>query len=135
MKAVLDANVLFASLIKKGKSREIIFGNKLRLIAPKFVLDEFIKHKDEVISKSKLSEAEFFSVLGIIESKVEFFTLESFKDWLKEAESITPDKDDVEYVALALKFGCPLWSEDKELKNQKKVTVLNTIEMSEKTIQ
>ena len=46
-----------------------------------------------------------------------------------EAKEISPDPDDVPYLALALKLGCAIWSNDKELKKQSVVKVYNTQEI------
>lgn len=42
---------------------------------------------------------------------------------------ISPDKDDVDYFALALKLDIGIWSNDKLLKGQSVVKVFNTMEM------
>jgi len=42
----------------------------------------------------------------------------------------TPDPDDMAYFALALKLNCAIWSNDKKLKEQDKVKVYNTHELS-----
>ncbi len=50
------------------------------------------------------------------------------------AEEISPDKDDVLYFALALRLDCAIWSNDKALKGQSVVAILNTKEVSERLI-
>lgn len=39
---------------------------------------------------------------------------------------ISPDPDDADFIALALKAGFPLWSNDRRLKGIEEITVLNT---------
>ncbi|PIN95725.1 hypothetical protein COU56_00710, partial [Candidatus Pacearchaeota archaeon CG10_big_fil_rev_8_21_14_0_10_31_9] len=51
--------------------------------------------------------------------------------FIKEAEEISPDKKDAEFLALCLKFSCVLWSNDSALKNQNKVKVLSTEDLIE----
>ena len=48
---------------------------------------------------------------------------------MKEAKRLSPDDKDVMYFALALKLRCAIWSNDKELKKQKEVTIYNTQEL------
>ncbi len=36
------------------------------------------------------------------------------------------DKDDILFVATALAFNCPIWSDDKHFQKQKNVTVFTT---------
>jgi predicted nucleic acid-binding protein len=46
MNLVIDANILFALLIRKGKTEDIFFNDTIKLYAPEFMLDEFEKYKD-----------------------------------------------------------------------------------------
>ena len=52
--------------------------------------------------------------------------LKDLKEYLKEAESISPDEADVSYLALALKLTIPILSNDKDLKKQNKIKVYST---------
>ncbi len=45
------------------------------------------------------------------------------------AIEISPDSNDADFVALSLKTGYPLWSNDTKLKSIKEITVLNTGEV------
>jgi predicted nucleic acid-binding protein len=47
-----------------------------------------------------------------------------------QARLFSPDPDDVAYFALALQLRCPLWSNDKRLKEQNEVHVLTTTELA-----
>ena len=44
-------------------------------------------------------------------------------------KKISPDINDTEYFALALKLKCSIWSNDKKLKKQNKVKVYSTEEI------
>lgn len=81
------------------------------------------------MSKAKISIGVFGLLERVLAWKVEFIPVSEFKDFLKEAESVCPDTDDIEYFALALKFNCSIWSNDKLLKNQPKVKVFSTSEL------
>ena len=43
-----------------------------------------------------------------------------------EAEKISPGLKDTQYLALALKLNCAIWSNDKKLKKQDKVKIFST---------
>lgn len=58
--------------------------------------------------------------------------LSDVKDFMSEALQVSPDPDDAEYFASALKLNCPIWSEDKLLKKQTRVEVLSTPELLSK---
>lgn len=51
------------------------------------------------------------------------------KQFFKKAENISPDPNDFQYFALALKLDCPIWSNDKRLKEQKFVKIYSTEEL------
>ena len=56
--------------------------------------------------------------------------LEELFLYVEEAEKLTPDPDDMAYFALALKLSCAIWSNDKKLKDQNKIKVYNSHELS-----
>ena len=131
MLVVVDANELFSLLIKESKeSKEILVSKKLQLIAPEFLLIEFSNNKDEILSKTHRTEEEFLEILSVIEDRVKFIAEEEFKEFIPEASEILKGHTkDIPYFALALKFKCPIWSEEKLLKKQLFVKVLDTFEL------
>ena len=46
MDLVIDANIFFSILIRKGKSEDILFQEDLHLFAPEFLFEEFDKYKN-----------------------------------------------------------------------------------------
>jgi predicted nucleic acid-binding protein len=70
MKLVVDANVLFSSLITDGKTIELFMNESFSLCAPEFVLEEIEEHKAEIISKSKRSEKEFDEIFSLLKSLI-----------------------------------------------------------------
>jgi predicted nucleic acid-binding protein len=131
MLLAVDANELLAAIIARGKTLGLFFDGRLELVSPKFILDEFREHKHEVMEKTGLNESDVSSYLLLLSPKIRFFETGDFEEFLQEARRISPDPNDVEYFALALKLNCPIWSEDKELKRQSKVNVLSTGELIE----
>tara|TARA_Y100000310_G_C20399811_1_gene676856 strand:+ start:337 stop:738 length:402 start_codon:yes stop_codon:yes gene_type:complete len=130
MDLVIDANVLFATLIKGGFSQNLLFNGKFHLFTPEYVFIEIEKHKDEILKKTKGTEKEFFRVIEIIKRKITIVPFEELMDFVDEAEKITPDPDDMAYFALALKLNCAIWSNDKKLKNQNRIKVHHTHELN-----
>jgi len=49
MKLIVDANILFAALIKEGSTAELLISDKLQLFAPEFLFAEFAKYKDLIL--------------------------------------------------------------------------------------
>jgi len=133
MELVIDANILMSSLIKtKGFTYDLIFNEKIRLYAPEYLLQEFEEHKEEILEKSKLTNDELKLFLSLTSYKIEFIPYIEFEEFIDEASKITPDIDDTEYFALALKINCSIWSNDRKLKEQTKINVYSTDELKDK---
>tara|TARA_Y100000310_G_scaffold321707_1_gene379707 strand:+ start:844 stop:1251 length:408 start_codon:yes stop_codon:yes gene_type:complete len=126
MELVVDANILFAALIKVSATSDLIVDNSLNLVSVEFIFEEFEKYKDLVKKKTERLEDEFERFMRIIQKRIKLIPYEEFKSFMSEAEKISPDQKDTEYLALALKLNCVLWSNDKQLKTQDKVKVYST---------
>jgi predicted nucleic acid-binding protein len=132
MDLVVDANIVMSTLISaEGKTFDLIFNDRLKLFAPEFLLEEIEKHKEEILSKSTLSEAEFKLLLSLVFSRIEIIPLSEFQKFVVCAEKITPDPNDTEYFALALRLNCAIWTNDKKLKGQDKIKIHSTTELIE----
>lgn len=129
MLAVADANVLFSFFKKDSATRAILTFPGLSCSSPAFAISELAKYKETIIQKAKISESGFGLSLSALEDLVDFIPLKEFRDFVPEAAKISPDPADVQYIALSLMLECPLWSNDKKLKNQTEVTVLSTSEL------
>lgn len=133
MDLVVDANVLFAVLIKKSFSYNLFFTGKLHLFTPEYVFNEIEKHEKEIIEKTERTEEELLTLLETLKKRLIIVPLEELVHYVKEAEELTPDPDDMVYFALALKLNCAIWSCDKKLKEQDKIDVYNTDDLSKIT--
>jgi len=126
MELVIDANRLFAALIKTSITSDLIVDNSLTLYSVEFIFSEFEKYKNLIKEKTERSEEEFDTFMEVVERRIKLIPLEEIKPFMQEAEKICPDPKDVQYFALALKLKCGLWSDDKMLKNQDKVKIYST---------
>jgi len=52
MDLVIDANILFAALIKRNITTELLFREHLHLYAPEFIFAEFDKYRDLLKKKT-----------------------------------------------------------------------------------
>ena len=129
MDFVIDSNILFAVLIKDSVTAEIIFNERIDLFAPEFIFREFLKYKQEILDKTKRSSEEFNEIFRYLQELIIIIPREEFEQFLEMAEKITPDPNDVQYLALALKLNIPIWSNDKKLKNQDKIKIVSTEEI------
>ena len=131
MLLVVDANVAISMLISKGLKHKLFFSERIEANSPDRILFEIGKHWVELSDKSGISEKDLELALSAIRLQLTTFSLNNLSNWLKEGADISPDPDDSEYFALALKLNCPIWSEEKLLKEQDKVKVFNTKELWE----
>jgi len=128
MEVIIDANIFVAALLKKGATRKLLLNDELVLYAPEYVIEEIFDHLQEFETKSHLSRIsleELVKVL-IIESKMNIIPKDELRPFIKKADEITPDPDDVMYFAAALKQNIGIWSNDKEMKKQKVINVYST---------
>ena len=128
MEVIIDANIFVAALLKKGATRKLLLNDELALYAPEYVIEEIFDHLQEFETKSHLSRIsleELVKVL-IIESKMNIIPKDELRPFIKKADEITPDPDDVMYFAAALKQNIGIWSNDKALQQQKTVKVYST---------
>lgn len=128
---VVDANIIISLLIAKGSKHQLFFSEKIKPVSPDFILFEIGKHWKELSNKSKLSERDLKSEFFAVRLQLKTFSLPKIGKFIKEGSAISPDSNDSEYFALALKLNCPIWSEDKLLKKQSKVKVLDTKDLLE----
>jgi len=129
MLLVIDANVVISSLIT-GNIIEFILSDKLELIAPELLFTEIRKNKDEILIKSKFSNEEFEILITILESNIKIILLDDFSDMVSKAEELLKEHiKDIPYIALALKFNCPIWSYEKRFKKMGNIKVLTTSEV------
>ncbi len=135
MLLVIDANVVFATLVAGGGTLKVFVSNKIlgkfRFVAPEYLFIEISKHLTEISEKTRLSKEELEIVLRFLEEQIEIIPFEEFEDKYNEAVNISPDINDVPYFALALKLNCAIWSNDKKLKKQNAVEVYTTQEIME----
>mgnify|MGYP001568312976 FL=1 len=111
MDVVIDSNVLFRTLISKGDVLDIIFNEKIRLFAPLKLKEEFLKHKKEVLLKSKLSEKEFNILCSLILNKITFVQLDEYKNSIPKAKELLGEHiKDLDFVALCLSKGILFWT-------------------------
>lgn len=131
MQIIADANPLISILINPGKPIELLFLENLNLIAPSLLFEEIENNKELIAKKSKLTGEEIERVVTILKEQIEIIPEQEFLSYREEAIKICPDKKDVVYFALALYLQCPLWSNEKQLKNQNVVKVYATHELIE----
>ncbi len=127
-KFVADANILFSLGRESTKTNQIVEHYKLELYSPLYALDELKKHAKEIEEKTKES---FNKFLENISNKVKFVKTEETKKEIESCAEAISDSTDIIYLALAKKLNLPIWSNDKDFKEQYERLALTTTEMIE----
>ena len=133
---IVDASILF-SFFKSSSARREVFKKLLeqeyKLVSPDFVIEELANNRLDIMKFASINEEEFNDVLSELNKYLETFEEEKYQDFLSEANKISPHgeetKDDP-YFALALTFNFPIWSDEEAFKQQSRVKVFNTNELS-----
>jgi len=126
---VVNTNVLFSFFGKSTKTRELIFLLSGMLVSPEFAIEELVKHKDVIVRKAKIGDEDFEKLISVLRKHIVFVEESFYSEYIPLALEISPDSNDADFVALSLKTGYPLWSNDAKLKAVKEITVLNTGEV------
>lgn len=93
--------------------------------APVFCLKEIREHKQLIQKKSKITEDEFLIMRKTLEQDVLFLNTSIYKNHFVPC----PDNNDVDFLAVANFLKLPLWSNDKKLKEQNRIKIINTTEL------
>jgi len=131
MKLIVDTNILFSFFWKKSVTRKLLVTSNFELVSPITALKELKRYSEEIMRKTTITKKEFGLELSNLQKIISFIDRKNYSNFVKEAEKISPDKADADFFALCLKYSCFLWSNDSLLKNQNKVKVLSTEDLTE----
>ncbi len=129
MRMIVDANIVFAALIKDAKTAELLVDSRLQLYTPEYILFEIKNHRKDIIRKTGRTMADVESMITNLHKIITIIPPIEIQEFLERAKKITPDIHDIMYFALALKLHCPIWSNDAAFKSQKEVSIYSTTEL------
>jgi len=129
MDLIVDANVLFSALIRKGETSRLILNERLHLYAPEFIFDEFEKYRDLILKKTHRSQMEFDEVLSIYTERIETIPMEEIIREMEQVKEFSPDVKDDPYLAAAILIGAGLWTNDSKLRDQDVVPIHSTSDL------
>jgi len=131
MQLIVDANILIAAFLKSAVTRELLFDDAIKLLAPEYFAWEIAKTiKKEKIFRRKagLSKEEVEELLTFLLEPIKIIPEEEYASFIEEARQQVP-ADDAPYLALSLALKIPIWSNDAAFQKQSLVRVLTTTEL------
>ena len=129
MKVTVDANILFACLIKDSTTRKLFFNPALSLFAPEFIVAEFARHLVEIRKKSGLKDEELYRLVGSVLSQLVLVPDTDLKPFIPAAASLVNDPKDWLYISCALYKNTIIWSHDLDFSTQKRIPIISTKEL------
>ena len=125
---MVDANPLLSALLG-GKAREILFSGKIVFMSSQHTLFEVEKYLPRVAKRIGLDELDLwreFQLLPVIAVQPRAYDSE-----LKRATELIGQRDpkDVHVLALALRLGLPIWTEDRDFEGLPNVSVHKTADL------
>ena len=116
MDVVIDSNILFRILISQGDILKLISDENLTIFAPSKLKEEFLKHKEEILSRSKLSEQEFDKLYSFISERINFIEIEQYKEYLPRAKGLLQKHEkDEDFIALCILKNAKLWTYESRI--------------------
>ncbi|MFW6111322.1 MAG: PIN domain-containing protein [Thermoproteota archaeon] len=138
-KIVVDTNVLISSLINPDSiAWRIIDLEGPDFLTPEIAVDEIEEYESLIRDKlaSQEREEEYNYLLSELFHPIVVVPLSVYGGRLEQAYKIMEpiDEKDTEFLALALQYNCPIWSDDTDFQKQEKVKAFTSEQMVEKFI-
>lgn len=128
---VIDTNIFISALIKDSLTRKILTNLKINFLFPEFEFKEISKYKKLILERTGLSKRDFYTLFLRLLKYVQVIPKEVILRYKREANQIMSHihKEDTVFIATALAFKCPIWSDDKDFQKQKIIEVFKTKDM------
>lgn len=117
---VLDANILIRAVLGV-KANKLIRDhvNHIDFLTVEEAFEDALKYVPQILEKRQFSEEVIqssLSKLKLLRDVVQVIAVEHIESYESQARQRLEhrDEDDWLYVALALRFNCPIWTEDKD---------------------
>ena len=125
----VDANAVFAAMLRGGVTRKIIFNRSIQLYAPRFLVDEVMKHYALFEKRSGMKRDGFARLTAKVLKRIRVATKDELAPYADAARHLSTDRNDLAYGACALAMAADLWSNDKGFKTGR-IAVWRTEELA-----
>ena len=129
---ILDTNIFISALIKDSLTRKLLLEYEGHFLFPEYIFLEIEKHHSEILEKTGLTKEELSKLMNTLLKKVLIVPTKALEPYKREAISIMKDIDinDALFIACALAYkNSIIWSDDRKLKSQNIIMILNTKEI------
>lgn len=133
-KIVVDANIIIAALFGSRAIVIILTSQNYDFYAPKYIINEIKKHKEEICKEARKLSKDFDTELDVLLRFIIILDEAIYIEFMRRSEELMKKRDinDAVYIATALTVNADfIWSNDKDFKAQKAVYVKNTVEFIE----
>jgi predicted nucleic acid-binding protein len=126
MKLIIDTNRIIAAIIVEGTSRKILFNERFEFYAPKLLIKEILKHKKEIIKKSKKTELDFNYLFSKVLEQIKIIKESKIEIYLNHCKKLIEDPEDIPFLASAMAIKAEgIWTEDKDFQKQIKIKIFS----------
>ena len=136
MELIVDTNIIISALIREGITRKLLFFAPFEFYSVPYAKSEISNHMSELIRKSNLDDEAFQYLMDTLFSEIQLIEPDIIKPYKEKAIELMSSIDvyDAPFIALALHLNCPIWSNDKHLKQQNHIKVYSTREIMEQVL-
>ena len=137
LRLVVDANVLVSAFLKDSLTRRILLDERLNLITPEhgFIETRRVLQRPKMLKRIGLEPAVFEELWAFLTSRIQTFPETDYQKSLGESIHLAVHPEDAPYIALAIKFQCPIWTNDPDFQIhavKKSLQIYKTHELREK---
>jgi predicted nucleic acid-binding protein len=133
---IIDTNIVFSGLLRKGATREILITAPFTFIAPENMIGEIRKYENQILKRTGFSKEDFEILFSLLTENITIVNKGKYETYLKEAEDLLGEDilGDIPFLALALSTpNNGIWTDDKHFERQDKIKVWKTFEVIKET--
>ncbi|MBI4143962.1 putative toxin-antitoxin system toxin component, PIN family [Candidatus Woesearchaeota archaeon] len=134
MRIVVDANIIISALTGSRATLVIIASQNHILYAPKKIVEEILRHKQDICEFTGQTSEEFYVNYEALKTFIIILEEAEYARFMTKAlETISQrDAQDADYIACALlKNAEIIWTNDKDFTSQSLIPTKNTKELIE----
>ncbi len=129
MRIVLDANIVIGGLMGSRGIIVILTSKNHDFYAPKLIIDEIRKHKQEICTFNNQTEEDFEINYGALLTFINICDYVEYRKFIDEAETAIGKRDikDAAYIACGLAVNADfIWSNDKDFQEVQRIIPIKT---------